>query len=155
MLVKSSYLDQLILIAISESLGSGGFTGPINGASLALIAAGFTPQPTTTWDALTEATYSGYAKQTGVTWGVPLLQPDGTYTILSDLHTFSASGASGFVQNTIYGWALVTADSSPVVLMLEAFDNPVPITNPGDGFGLVIQLNEGASNPASQGTLIL
>lgn len=154
MLVKSSYLDQQILIAVSEHLGSGGYTGPLNNCSIALLMQGFNPSSATMFGDLTEATYSGYARATGVVWGVPILQNDGSYQILTALQTFMATAASNFVQNTIYGWAMITPGASPQLLMSEVFQTPVPFALPNDGFGLVIQLSEGIANPASYGNLI-
>jgi hypothetical protein len=153
-LVKSSYLDQQILIALSEHLGSGGFTGPLNNCSVALLMAGFNPSSSTVFGDLTEATYSGYARATGVVWGVPILQNDGSYQILTALLQFQAAAASNFVQNTIYGWAMISPGGSPQLLMCEVFQAPVPFATPNDGFGLVIQLSEGQANPASYGNLI-
>lgn len=154
MLVKTSYYDAQVLSVLAEHLGSGGFSGPLYNRSMMLIAANFAPSPSTSFANLTEATYSGYARQTGVAWGVPILQGDGSYQILSALQTFIAGAASNFVGNVIYGWALVDTATPPNVLMSEVFTTPIPFAQPNDGFGIVVQMAEGASDPASQGTVI-
>lgn len=154
MIVQSTYLNQQILLALTEHLGSGGFSGPLYDMNLALIAAGFAPTPGTAFNQLTEATYSGYARQSGITWGVPILQGDGSYQTLSQLTQWQGLAASNFVNNVIYGWVMIDNSSSPNVLLAEAFQTPVAIAVPGDGFGLVLQLSEGALNPASQGNVI-
>lgn len=154
MIQKTSYFDSLILSVLSEHLTTGGFSGPLYNLTLALLQAPLTLTPATTWEQLTECTFSGYSRVTGLTWGVPLLQPDGTYTILSQLATFYASAASDFVQNTVAGWALIDTAASPNLIMAEMFQQVYPIVNPGDGFGLVIQYNEGPLNPNSYGNVM-
>jgi hypothetical protein len=153
-LVKSSYYDQQVLTVLAEHLGSGGYSGPLYNPTMILIAANFQPTPQTKRADLTEATYSGYARLAGVVFGVPILQGDGSYQILSALQTFIAGAASNFVGNVIYGWALIDTAASPDLLMSEVFQTPIAFSNPNDGFGLVVQISEGALNPASQGNLI-
>ena len=154
MIVKSSYFDQQCLLVLAEHLGSGGFSGPLYNASLALISSGFNPSAVTAWADLTEATFSGYSRATGVVWGSPILQNDGSYQILTALQTFQSAAASNYVANNIWGWALVTPGATPVVLLSEVFPSPVPLPLPNDGFALVLQLSEGITNPASYGNLI-
>lgn len=154
MIQYSAYLDNLILTVLTEKIGSGGFTGPLNSATLVLIQAAFAPTPQTTFGQLTEATYSGYARVTNLAWGVPVLQANGTYSQLSALSTFLAVGASNFVGNVIWGWALIDTANPPNLLFSEAFAQPVPIAVPGDGFGLVLQNNVGPGNPASFGNVL-
>jgi hypothetical protein len=151
---KSSYFDQQVLLALSEHLTSGGYSGPLYNMTLALLGAPALLTPATKWSQLTEASYTGYARQTGLTWGVPLLQPDGTYQILSALTTWIAAAGSNFVNGVIYGWALLDTSATPDLLLSEMFASTIPIISPNDGFGLVIQISEGINNPASMGNVI-
>jgi hypothetical protein len=155
MFIQSSYLDQQILIAVTEHLSSGGFSGPLYNQSVALIAGNFQPSPQLVWANIVEANYSGYSRATGVTWGVPLLQTDGTFIVLTNLMTFYGQAASNFVSNVIWGWAMVDTANPPNILMSEVFAQPISIIVPNDGFGLVIQRAEGIANPQSQGNVII
>ena len=154
MIQKSSYYDSLVLSVLAEHVGSGGFSGPLYNCTLALFQNNLLLSPATLFANLTEATYSGYARQTGVTWGVPILQPNGSFQILSDLHQFIAAAASNFAENTIYGWALIDTAATPNLLLSELFGQPIPMVLPSDGFGLVLQLAEGIADPDSQGNVI-
>jgi len=146
MMIFTSYFDSLVAAILAEHLGSGGFSGPLYNLNLALLSAGIQLAPDTPWGQLTEANYSGYARAPGVTWGVPILQGDGTYSILSALETFVASAQSAFEGNIVYGYALIDGANPPNIALFEMLDQPIPIQAPGDGFGIVLAVNFGANN---------
>lgn len=154
MIVYSRYLNNLLLSQISGHAASGGYNGAIYNGTLFLFDQQVLILPSFTLANFTEAKYSGYARQTGLTWGVPILQPDGSYTILSALATFLAVGASPFNADNVWGWGLLDTSASPNLLMSEVFSAPVAFSVPGDGFGLVIEMNYGPPNPASFGSVL-
>lgn len=154
MIQKTTYFNLQALTVLAEHLGSGGYSGPLYNLSAILIQQPFNPLPSTNLAAITECNYSGYARQAGITWGTPILQPDGSYQILSNLMTWLAGSASNFVANNVYGWALIDTQASPNMYLVEAFANAIPLASPGDGFGLVLQLSEGINNPQSFGNII-
>lgn len=154
MIQTSSYWQQLLASVLAEKIGSGGFTGPLNGLTLFLFSNQLLLSPQTAFGDLTESTWSGYARYANLGWGAPILQPDGTYTILSALVTFSASAVSTFVPGLVWGWGLIDTASTPHLIMAEQFSQPVAITNPGDGFGLVIEFNVLPLNQNSFGQVL-
>jgi len=147
MMILSSYFNNLLAAAASAHTTSGGYSGPLYNLQIALLSAQIQITPGTPFSQMTEATYSGYARATGVTWGNPILQADGTVTILSALETFIAQAASNFVQNVVWGYALI--DVSGNVYVAEIFQSPIPIQAPSDGFGLVLALNFGQNQGQS------
>lgn len=149
MIVTSSYFDQLMQSILAEKITSGGFTGPLNGLTLVLFNKQLPLTKATTFAQLTEAKFSGYAPATLLTWGTPIQQGDGTYTILSQLVTFVAAAASGFVPDTVWGWALIDTAATPNLIMSEMFGTPVAIAAPGNGFGMSIEYNANQLNPLS------
>jgi hypothetical protein len=153
-IVFSSYFDSLVLSVLTEHLSSGGFSGPLYNLSLALLAAPFQLVPSTPWTQLLEANYSGYTRVTGLTWGPPILQGDGTMSVVSAQETFVASGASNFVSNVIYGYALIDTSGTPNLILAEMFGVPVPIAAPQDGFAMAIAVNQGSNSGASTATVI-
>jgi len=122
--------------------------------NLALLAAPLVLNPGIPFAQMTEATYSGYSRATGVTWGTPILQGDGTFSTISALETFIAGSASNFVSNVIYGYALIDGASPPNVILAEMFATPIPIAQPSDGFGMAIVVNQGANNGASTAQVV-
>ena len=154
MIVMSQYLDDLILTTLAQHLGSGGFSGPLYNTNLILFQAPLILTNGTLFVNLTEATFSGYARKSGVVFSAPILQGDGTYTMVSNLYTFIASAMSTFVGNVIYGWALIDNSSPPNLLMAEMFASPPAIQVPNAGFGMTISFNVGPGNPNSFGTVV-
>lgn len=154
MIVTSSYFDDQLLIQLTQHIGSGGYSGLMYNANLMLFTNNLLLLPANTFGDLTEANFSGYARKTAVTWSGGLLQPDGTYTMLSGIATFVASAMSAFTPNVIWGWALIDNANPPNLLMGEVFAQPIAIIAPNDGFGLAINFNIGPQNPASFGTVL-
>lgn len=154
MIVTMNPFDARLSSAANAAIGSGGYNGPLTGAKLFLFSNPIVLTKRLTLADLTEAVYSGYARQGPVTWGTQIEQADGSVTILSDLHTFVAVAASGFTSGQVAGWALISNDATPVLLMAEVLGTPFQFVNPGDGFGLVVQFNLNPSNPLSQGNIL-
>jgi hypothetical protein len=153
-IVTTKYFNQLLASILAEKISSGGFAGPLNGLSLALVSNQLLLTPNNVWTDLTESAFSGYARYANLGWGVPILQPNGTYTILSQLVTFTAVAASAFVQGNVWGWALIDGAAAPNLIAAEQFQQPVPINAPGVGFGLAIEFNVLLPNPASFGQVL-
>jgi hypothetical protein len=153
-IVFSSYFDSLVLSTLTEHLSSGGFSGPLYNLQLVLLSVPIPLTPGTIFNNLTEANYSGYARVSGLTWGSPILQGDGTFSVISALETFIAASASNFVSNVIYGYALIDTSGSPNLILSEMFAVPIPIAAPSDGFGLAIVVNQGANNGASAAQVV-
>ena len=61
MIQTSSYWQQLLASVLAEKIGSGGFTGPLNGLTLFLFSNQLLLSPQTAFGDLTESTWSGYA----------------------------------------------------------------------------------------------
>jgi len=152
MMILSSNFNSLLAAAAAAHVGSGGYSGPLYNLQLALLSAQIQIGPQTPFSQMTEANFSGYVRATGVTWGNPIYQADGTASILSALETFIAQAQSNFVQNSIWGYALI--DGAGNVFLAEMFAQPVPIQAPGDGFGLVLALNFGQNNGNSYSQII-
>lgn len=152
MMILSSYFDALLAAAAAAHTTSGGYSGPLYNLQIALLSAGIQLAPSTPWSQMTEANFSGYVRATGVTWGNPILQSNGSASILSALETFIAQAASNFIGNLIYGYAVV--DASNNVYLMEMFDNPIPVQAPSDGFGLVLAFNVGANMGGSYSQVI-
>lgn len=154
MIVTTAYFDQLVQSVLTEKISSGGFTGPLNGLTLILFTNQTAINKNSTFAQLTEATFSGYNRALAVTWGSPIRQGDGTFTVLSQLVTFVALAASNFVTNNIWGWALIDTSASPNLLMAELFGAPIAIAAPGNGFGLSIEWNLTPVNVNSFGQVL-
>lgn len=153
-IVTTKYYNQLLASFLATKTTSGGFTGPMNGLSLALVSNQLLLTPLNVWTDFQESAFSGYARSLNLGWGVPILQPNGTYTILSQLITFTAVGASGFVPGIVWGWALIDTNAAPNLIAAEQFQQPVPINLPGVGFGLALEFNVLPPNPASFGQVL-
>lgn len=154
MIVTTSYFDSLVSSVLTEHVASGGFSGPMFNLSALLFQNNFLPRKSTLFADLTEATYSGYARQAAVTWGLPIQQADGSYTILSQLLTFIAGASSNFVANTIWGWALFDNVAGQNLVMMEVFQQPLTLAAPGQGFGLAVEYNQTPSNLLSFGSIL-
>jgi len=90
-----------------------------------------------------ECDYTGYPAggETVAAWLGPILVAGGGASIFSGSVLFDWSGALPGVANTVTGWFIVLADG---VTLWECgtFDNPIPMTAPGDGFLLDVEQNQ-------------
>lgn len=154
MIVTTQYLNDQIIATLYQNIGSGGFTGPLYGCTLYLFNNNIVLNNGITLAALSEAVFSGYARKANVVFSAPILQGDGSYSMVSNLYTWIATAGSPFTPDVVQGWALITAGSNPQLLMAEVFAAPQPINLPNAGFGLTIQFNYGPNNPRSYGTLV-
>lgn len=131
-------LAYLRLLAAAQDLNAGGgsLTGPLVGRKIALFNALAHPaSPASVWADLTESTYTGYARQS-VTWTGPY-DTAGSSALVGNSTTWSPTDSAS--PQAIMGYAIVTTDSTPVLLALEVFPAPLPFNGPTDGFVLVPQ----------------
>lgn len=149
MIVTQSALDRLVQTTLQAQV----FSAKVN---ILLFTNNIALTKATTLAQLTEATFTGYSRVAAYTFGAnPILQADGTYTLLGALATFRATSASPFVSNIVYGWAMVDNATGLILYGAELFAQPQAIVAPDDGFGLVISLNQTPPNVNSFGTQIL
>jgi hypothetical protein len=149
MVITQSALDKLVQTTLQASI----FSAKVD---LLLFTNNIAISKATVLSQLVEATFSGYSRVTAYTFGAnPILQADGSYSLLGALATFRATSASPFVQNTVYGWAMVDDATGLVLYGAELFAQPQAIVQPDDGFGLVVSLNQIPPNVNNFGTLIL
>lgn len=76
---------------------------------------------------LTEATYTGYARQAVGAWSGAYVSPSGL--ILVDGPALFFSPADAVTPNTILGWFMADALVAGNLLAIEQLDNPVPLPN--------------------------
>lgn len=98
----------------------------------------YTPVPGTAFASLTEADFSGYARQTP-TFGVPSVAANISTSVGSQV-TFTHNG--GATPNDIYGYALLdTTPGTPLVLFADRLTSP-PTTLSANGDSLKVTINE-------------
>jgi hypothetical protein len=115
---------------------SGSASGPLKGAKIALYTAlAAQPSVNSVWTDLTEATYTGYARQSA-TWTGPFDTAGGSALVSGSTAWTPTDSAS---PQSILGYALVTTDTPPHLLALENFPAPIPFQGPMDGFTLLVQ----------------
>jgi hypothetical protein len=149
MIVTTSALDK----AVQQALQTNVFSTLVD---LLLFQNNIALSKATTLAQLTEATFTGYTRKASYSFaGVPILLADGTYNIQGALAQWRATGASPFVSNVLYGWAMVDHATGLVLYGAERFDQPISIIQPDDGFGLVVSINQTPPNLNSFATLIL
>lgn len=102
-------------------------TAWLGSASIGLLRAPFAPTPLTALTDLTEANFTGYARQAAGVSSVPFVDPKGIMTLEGPSLLFQPSDT--VTTNTIYGlfW---TGTPSTTLLGVEMFDNPIPLPNP-------------------------
>lgn len=89
----------------------------------------------TTLADLTEATFTGYARSAAITWGTPYVNPSQQATSTGASIQFSCTGTA--VTQLVYGWALIIDSTVDVLMVAEAFAEPVSM----DGVGAAVVVN--------------
>lgn len=107
MWVVTKYLLNLMLLELAEQTGSGASLGPLFGCYVGLETAP-TPPPSadTKMSDVTEATYTGYARQL-VVWYPPFIQAVGPYAL--EGHSMNFQPSDGVTPNVITGVFLADA----------------------------------------------
>ena len=101
-----------------------------------------TPQITLAELQAIEATYDGYAPKTVVAFNPAYLDPAGGATTASGYEQFMYEvEASPGVTNNIYG--LWVQDAAGTLIIVFAFDAPVPMAQTGDSVPVNVLLNFG------------
>lgn len=113
-----------------------------------------TPGLNTTYAALIEATFTGYAESPTIVWGTPINDVDSTPTSISPSHQFRAT--DGVAPNQIYN-VFVTDGVAPTatgILASGSWSPPIPITSAGAGLAVVIDWNLGNTPGNLNATII-
>lgn len=103
------------------------------GAILHLSTTNFTPNQNTVLADFTEATFTGYAASSAVTWGAAHLEPNGNAVSVGSAKTFTQTGTT--ITEIVYSWYLVTALGA--YLLGGAFDTPLNFNQVGAGVTVV------------------
>lgn len=143
MLVTTRVFDQGVLTVATQA--AAGVAGPLNGSKMLL----FTNTPAinkfTTLAALTEATYTGYARQTLV-WSAARLDPTARVATFTALINWQPTDA--VTPNTITGYAIV--DSTGLILYaMELFVTPVGLATALSYLGIVAEWSSDNANPGA------
>lgn len=121
--VGTNNLNRAIL---THAIGSGGM---LFGRTLRLFKNNHIPGPEDSApDNYQECDFSGYAAKTPVVFGLPYTAPDGSDHVTAPSAQFTATADT--MTNTVYGWYL-TDDDGGNVYLAERFEQPIPITGPG------------------------
>jgi hypothetical protein len=95
------------------------------------------PNPNMDVTQFTEATFTGYAAKTGMTWAVgPYYTTAGFAELLDALYTWTPTGTT--TSNIVYGWYLT--DVSGAWVIGEAFTTPMPMGSLTNVIALVLKL---------------
>lgn len=118
-----SFTDALLVAAGSDStqLGSG---------SIGLIAAPFVPTPSLTLAEITEASYTGYARQGIGNPTVTFTGADGNEYVEGNTVRFQPTGSSSV--NNIYGSFTTPGSSTTTMITAELFPAPIPLAGPSN-----------------------
>ena len=127
MWVVTKYMLALMLSELAEIAGSGSSLGPLAGCYVGLVTAP-TPAPTniTKMSDVTEATYTGYARQL-VVWYPPFIQAIGPYAL--EGHSLNFQPVDGETPNVITGVILcdsLTGGNYLCGMTLGAVPVPLP-----------------------------
>lgn len=119
MIVVPDTLSLAQLLALTTTPGA------FFGAIVKLFQNDFTPSRAAVVGDFTEATYTGYAASSAVTWAAPFIDPVAGPTVMSNLVAFPA-GSPFVISNQIYGYYVV--DGSGNLLFSERFGTPVNVS---------------------------
>lgn len=114
-------IDEILVLAGSSSLALG------NG-SIGLIAAPFAPSPTLTLASITEATFSGYARQGYGNPSVPFTGADGNEYVQGNTVQFLDNATT--TVNTIYGLFVTNGHDSTTLIDSDQFATPIFMNGP-------------------------
>lgn len=104
-------------------------------AKVMLFVNNISPTPDTVAADLTEASWTGYARSSTITWGLPIVSNDTQLPcILGNEKTFDVT--TNTAPETAYGYAIVTTVSAvDHLLAVSPFDTPI---NPGPATQIAI-----------------
>ena len=114
----------------------------LTGAIAMAYKAGPTPTAQSVTADFTLCDYTGHSSP-GLTWNGPLQESDGSWTNLSSMSLFEGSGTT--TTNNVLGVLIVFGNDTTALAAAHQLDTPIGITQPGDGFGFVVELNAGPS----------
>lgn len=134
MLITTNAFDAKVLAGMIETVTAGDYSGPLVGCKMMLFTNPITPQKTTVFADLTEATFSGYA-QVALTYGGSLVDGNGTQELTSNLAAFRATGTP--TSETLYGYGITDGGGTPVLLGAETFPSPIVVGTAGNGVSIV------------------
>lgn len=134
------YFLLAILDALSLKTGSQLYEALLSNVFFGLYQAPTpVPTPQLTMGGITEANYTGYARQ-ALVWNPPFLDAAGPADLAALSMFFQPSGVA--VGNTITGAFIATASSGGILLLAAALAQPIALTSPSFGLNAspVIQL---------------
>lgn len=145
--------DYLMPRLINDVISATARVGELAGCVLHLYNKAFGLSGQMTFSDFSLCTYSGYVDGTPISWiANPLLEADGTYTVLSNMLSFSAQTASPFVKDSIVGY--MVSDGGTNVLFAEQFPQAIPVNQPGLIMGLVVKWNQLIVGPNASGEIV-
>lgn len=132
-IVVSNYLSSLTTDAINNG---GGLLDNFTTGIVRLFQNDFTPTRLTDVGAFTEADFTGYAEVANGAFDQFLNTAN--WFELTQLTTLNWAQTADTVQNTVYGWYMVTAAETSW-LIAERFQSPVLFGDDGDFLNLLLR----------------
>lgn len=123
--------DEVILTALIAT------DQPLEGLSLALIKADFSPSPTLTYADLEIADFDGYETAINIAFTDPFIDGSGVATAVGGVKIFEADGDT--TPNTIFGWMLFLPGIAPKLVAVCRYENPIGILAAHDGVAVAAQ----------------
>lgn len=137
---------------LNASILAGPTAGPLSGLFVGLFTSTVPITPSTLLADLTEASYTGYVRQ-ALAWGTPVNGPDGAADVpaTSLEWVMTADAVTPFF---VHGYFLVHLIAGTVFLAGETFAQPVGFTLSGDGFTMVPNYRQTATEDLGSATVI-
>jgi hypothetical protein len=153
LIFPTTFLMQKILAAAQQHVVAGNFSGPLYQPYIGLVTGTFNPSKDTALSAVTEANYTGYARQQIATWGAPYISQDGSAAVDGAPLQFQPSGTI-VTTNLISGWFLADAVSTGNYLAGEVISPPVPLQVLTDSLTIVAKIEAPSSAGLGSGLII-
>jgi hypothetical protein len=115
-----------ILAQIATIAGSETFS--LDGCSIGLIAAPFTPTENLQLSGITEANFDGYTRLGMDSFSAPFIGPNGE--LLTESNALEWSPSDTITANTIYGGFLIGSADSTTLKATEPLDTPITLSGP-------------------------
>jgi hypothetical protein len=117
----------LLHTLLANARAAGGALDPATVAVGLYTAIVGTPNAERVLGDLTEATFTGYARQAMASWTDPFNKGNGQVAMNGAAHHFTPTDA--VTPNTILGWFIASAVAGGTLLAIESLDSPVPLAN--------------------------
>ena len=148
--ITNELQKQMLTLAVDDELTG---AGPLDGAKVALYTGTPTLSRAMVYSDFTQPTFTGYAIKDAVWDDAAFLDNSGAYTVACDALQFQASG--GTPNDVVRGYVVFTgANPNQKVLWAEELDEPVSISEVGDGLVVIPALKLGNDGDYGSGTVI-